>query len=882
MSVRVCQLMVLWLLCLCAQAESLLPLSRYAQPPILSPELWLALDTQADPATDDTGPLSRLIDALAHEVTSPWGAQRALPAGGVALGLMAVTQAGAAAEILHPAQPLDAVATWPEQTLSRQLSLIRNTQAQAGDDQLWLLGQQQALILRWPMPDAPASISELLLDLPVRIPPNNWPALRLQFADGFAHDLPPPQILADSSGTTARLLLHGVITAWQQAGHAGQIPPWPWKILLQAESSGQQGAWASWQVSWPARVSISWFDDSAQRSGREQWLRQLHSLLAGEGVQLPASTAALQQMMQQVAASDASCAKQAALFITPAQPDGVASLAQWRDDQLAAAPIVAHQQVRTIFTDVIGLDRDWSQPVAGRRAWPGGSEFHACSTTSSCELAPEPVMSNASLPLSAWLTDSASGQPLQALAEHWPAFAEHHPYWQSLTSPPPASLLHGLSHYLDAGPSAARVTGRLGYLLRMSSDGSVQLQDGNDGRWLWAWRPIQSASLWADLVQDAALDISTADHQYTVSENDWAHWPDSRAANPETGLDGNGQRWLYGLVDRQLVVLDLTLPEQPRSGFLPIGGNTHPAQAGGWGSLSLLPLILSSGQHEPLLLLSTADPAASSHLLILDGRSGHVLWQAGSAPGAQSADPALTQDWQAAWRSVIAADGALLAYGVDERGAVWRLRIAAKPAQVGDIQVSLSRVADFSSTGALYSYAPSLTWLRDDQGRRYPAIALAGAATTASAASVMAFLDSQAALITTADLALWSTGAQPPVHAMGWRRTLATTEQIAQPPRWLNQQLLMASEVPVPTAASCPAWAWQARLYRWPWRAGSTQVAAEVNLPVRANAVGDPLVNAEGQLRWSGVSATDSQATEVVVPVGYRQRVRQRQLRADD
>ena len=59
-------------------------------------------------------------------------------------------------------------------------------------------------------------------------------------------------------------------------------------------------------------------------------------------------------------------------------------------------------------------------------------------------------------------------------------------------------------------------------------------------------------------------------------------------------------------------------------------------------------------------------------------------------------------------------------------------------------------------------------------------------------------------------------------------------------------------------------------------------MAAEVNLPVRANAVGDPLVNAEGQLRWSGVSATDSQATEVVVPVGYRQRVRQRQLRADD
>ena len=240
MSVRACQYMVLWLFCLCAQAEPLLPLSRYARPPMLSPELWLALDTQADPVTADTQPLSILIDTLAHEVTSPWLSQRVLPAGGVSLGLLAVTQAGAGAEVLHPAQPLDAVKTWPWQTLSRQLNLTRNTQAHAGDDQLWPLGQQQALTLRWPMPDAPVRISELSLDLPISLVPAAWPALRLQFADGFAQGLSPPQVRADSSGMTARLLLHSAITAWQQAGHLGQTPPWPWQILLEAQGAGQQ------------------------------------------------------------------------------------------------------------------------------------------------------------------------------------------------------------------------------------------------------------------------------------------------------------------------------------------------------------------------------------------------------------------------------------------------------------------------------------------------------------------------------------------------------------------------------------------------------------------------------------------------------------------
>lgn len=876
--------LLLCLLCLCAQAEPLLPLSRHARPPLLSPALWLALDTRADAVTADTQPLSLLIDALAREITSPWLAQRALPAGGVSLGLLAVTQSGAG--LLHPGQPLDTLAHWPAQTVSRQLSLIRNTQMQAGDSQRWPVGQEQALTLRWPMPDTPVSIAELSLDLPVSAVPAAWPALRLQFADGFAQHLPPPQVRAESSGRTARLLLHDAIMAWQHAGHAGQIPPWPWRILLEAQAADQQGAWASWQVAAPATVSLSWRDDSAQRTGREQALRQLRGLLAGEGVQLPANAAALEQLIDQMMSAAAACTKPAALFVTPAQPDMINSLLRWRDRQLAPAAIVLQQTLRKMGADILGLQRDWGQPVPGRRAWPGGSEFHPCRSTSVCDAAPAASMSSVPMPLSSWLTDNASGHPLQPLSEHWPAFALLHPYWHGRVAPPLAEPLRGRSHYLDAGPDAAAVTGRRGYLLWASSDGSVQLQDGNDGHWLWGWRPAQSAALWAALAQDSALDINTADAQYAVSEHDWAYWPDNATAIPATGLDANGQRWLYGLVDRQLVALDMSQPEHPRSGFLAVGSRAHPAQEKVWGSLSLLRLALSSGQSQPLLLLSAADPAASTKLLILDGRSGSVLWQAGSAPGSPHADPGLTRGWQAAWRTVQAADGALLAYGVDELGGVWRLRIAAGPVQASTIQVSLSRVADFSSSGTLHPHAPSVAWLRDDQGRRYPAIALAGAATMASGmvrpASVMAFLDSKTTLITESDLPLWHSGLQPPAHAGGWRRTLADSEQIVQSPRWLDQQLVLASETPMSATGDCPELAWQARLYRWPWRAGSSPEAAEISLPVSANVVGDPVLSTEGELRWSGVSSTDSQATKVVVPVGYRQRIRQRQLRTDD
>ena len=436
----------------------------------MSPTLWLSLDTQADPGTGDTQPLSLLIDALAREITSPWLSQRALPTGGVALGLLAVTQTGAG--ILHPGQPLDVLATWPGQSFSRQLTLIRNTEVQADDNQRWPLGQVHALTLRWPMPDVPVGIAELSLDLPLSQLPLDWPALRLQFADGFVQELPSPEIRSESSAPSARLLLHSAITAWQQAGHAGRIPPWPWRILLAAQTAAQQGAWASWEIASPAKMNISWHDDGGRRSGREQWLRQLHSLLAGEGVKLPANDAALQQLTQQVMDSTSGCIKPASLLVTPLQPDMINRVTRWRDQQLAPAPVVTRQKLRMLGSDVLGLDRDWSQPVAGRRAWPGGTAFSPCRSGMACEVAPASPLNSSALPLSSWLTDAASGQPLQPLTAQWPAMALLHPLWHGMTTPPLTPALRGLSHYLDAGASAAAITGRQGYLVWVSSDGA--------------------------------------------------------------------------------------------------------------------------------------------------------------------------------------------------------------------------------------------------------------------------------------------------------------------------------------------------------------------------------------------------------------------------
>jgi hypothetical protein len=887
-------LMLLFLL-QCPFTQAAEPVSRYENAALPAHKLWLSIDTANSSATGDSQWLREQIELFQAALSNPWQAERPLPAEGVALGAIAVTQLNAPAELLHPSVGLDERVQWPSQHLSRTLHLLRNLQAAPSDADVWPIAQPHRLALQWPHPEPPIAIDTLTLALPLHHVPSQWPAFWLEFADGASFALATPEYYNTTNGPMARFSLQGALQGWQQNGHSGEWPRQPWMLRWQAQTMSQQGAWAAWQSTAPAVVSITWEELSAFRTGREQLLRRLKSLLPSEGVQLPANVQLLTEKTQMLLEAREGCERSSRLLLSPHHPVSSDALARWRDQSLALPAVVVRQQLRLASTEFIGVDRHWEQAVPGRRAWLGGPQMSLCNAIEDCEsLPPLPALS-AALATSLWLSDTNPHQALVALTDVWSSFKALHADWQQMAEPPPVSPLRGSSLYVDAGASAAMPTGRAGLLLWLSSDGSVQAQEANTGSWLWAWRPRESAVRWAELMRNDSLSIHTAEARYATSKHQWALWPPLTLSTREDGLDAIGQRWLYGLVDQQWVVLNLAQPSQPKSGFLPLLNGASPllaAQQQGWGSLSLLPLILSNGQQHPLILLSAASTHAASQIMLVDGRNGRVLWQAN-----KDQDASLSHPWRAAWQSLPTQDGSLLAYGVDEAGRVWRLRIAPNPSDVTALQVSLNRIADFSETGVLFTHAPSLTWLRDRRGLRVPALALTAVATidemARRPAAVFTFQDTltldaasaSASVITNANLVQWSSGNQPPAHSVGWLRELSTSEQIAQPARWLAEQVVLASEQPAASNSRCPEWAWRAKLYRWPWRNEKNGVltqAASAELPISSLPVGNPYLSEMGALGWLGVPADDNATNSVSVPVGYRQRVKQRQLRADD
>lgn len=885
----------LLLLLQCSAAQAAEPVSRYESAVIPAHKLWLSIDTASSSASGDSQWLREQLDVLQAALSSPLQAQRPLPAEGVALGAIAVTQPTASTELLHPSVGLEAKVLWPRQQVSRTLRLLRNTQASSNDTDQWSIVQPHHLALQWPLPEQPISLQALTLDLPLRQVPSQWPAFWLEFTDGTSFVLDAPAYHDTETGPIARFSMQGAVHEWQQQGHSGEWPHPPWILRWQAQTASQQGAWAVWQPEAPAVVLIEWEEPSAARTGREQLLRRLKSLLPGAGVQLPAQAYVLSEETQKLLDAATGCELARRLEVSSSHPTNSEALARWRDQSLSLPALLVGQQLRVASSGVIGVDRQWEQVVPGRRAWLGWPRIHHCSPAEHCNALPSQPEVPELLPVPVWLSDAQPHQALVTLSEQWPIFKGLHADWQAWAEPPLASRLRGSSLYVDAGASAAMPTGRSGVLLWMSGDGSVQAQDANSASWLWAWRPRESATRWAELMRNESLPIHTADDIYATSKNQWALWPPLSAATQEESLDAFGQRWLYGLVDQQWVVLNLAQPSQPRSGFLPLLNDSMPlfrAQRQRWGSLSVLPLRLNDSQLHPLIVLSAATAQAPSQLILVDGRQGSEVWQANSEQFALLSSP-----WRAAWQSLHGQDGALLAYGVDEVGRVWRLRIAPNPSRVSALEVSLNRIADFSDSGVLFTHAPSLTWLRDAQGKRFPGLALTAVATLDEGerrpATVYAFLDTLAldaasesgSALTESHLTQWSSSLQPPTHTVGWFRELAPNEQIAQPARWISEYVVLASEQPARSSSLCPEWAWQARLYRWPWRNeknGVVTLAATAELPVSGLSVGEAYVTEEGELGWFGVPAGDSASISVSAPIGYRQRIKQRQLRADD
>lgn len=887
-----------WLVCgtVCAME----PASRYEPSPLPIRTFWLSIDTSSSAETFDSQWLHQQIAVLDSVLREPWSAQRPMPSEGISLGLLAVTAPDGVAREVHPSVPLESTRTWPAERVERTLRLSRNPLALPLDDEVWSLGQERHLRLQWPLPNtaiAPAAIEWLTLSivLPLRVRPSQWPAFTLAFPDGTSFPLDPPSVTEGADAIRAQWSLISVLQRWQQEQGSRAWPAMPWTLHWQAQQEQQQGAWQHWQPDTPAEVTMVWDEPSAMRSGREQLRRQLAHLLPGEGLQLPANHSALQAKSQSLLKVTSDCEQAHLLEISANHVVSAEQLGQWRDRALAPPAVTRQKQARVAPSGLIAMDTLWEHPIPGRIAWSGGYQQQYCQRIELCQTPPTIGAHIEPLPAQLWLTDVAPNQPLESLISHWPRLKNKHPFWQSELALPDTPRLRGASLYVDAGESVAMPTGRLGLMLWLASDGSVQAQEANTGAWRWGWRPQESLARWAVLSADTSLPISQADTRYVITQDMWALWPPTNATVVNQGLDHLGQRWLYGLVDQHWVVLNLSTLAQPASGFLPLSASAvprHPAQQHRWGSVSLWPLRLEDNQVHPLLLLSTAETTSSAPLMLIEGRQGSVLWQASALQ-----HPGLDKPWRAAWQQLPMPDHSFLAYGVDESGGVWRLRVAAPISAYTSLTIRLNRVADFSELGRVFMHRPSLAWLRDRHGALRPGISVTASATQDNAnlrtAAVLAFVDkhdieaAEASIVPlrVTDLTPWQRGARPPDHDQGWFRELAASELIAQPARWLAEHLVLVSEQPAASASACPEWAWQARIYRWPWRRerdGKATFEAMTELPVSAQTVGDPYLSESGALGWLGVSVDDNPTGSLAVPVGYRQRIQQRQLRDDD
>lgn len=529
-----------------------------------------------------------------------------------------------------------------------------------------------------------------------------------------------------------------------------------------------------------------------------------------------------------------------------------AALSRWRDQALRPPVQIATLQTRWLRGRLLGIDASVLQPVPGREAWPANHHFLPCRDPGACasELA---AFSAAGIPaltgglrgelarqasvLPWWSDDGVMpGAPLQdwrgqlneavyrdslLLKLAQPLTTSTRSWLQAWLADELAApqLLHGTALAIDDGPTADTASGRRSYLLWADAAGTVILQDGSSATLQWAWRTAAGASQWLRQRQDGAVP-----EPEPVRAEDWQVWP---AASVVATMPAPW-RVLYGLTDGVLTALDITQLEAPRLLFR----LQLPERIGSF-SLVESPDALAP----PLLLMARAvradaGPDSGDRLWLADGRSGELLWRAGVTPAGgvatalASVDQALGVSWRAGWRSLETAARSRALYSMDVGGQVWRLDMVWPSAGSAPSSLTLRRVADLAAadqasiSSERFLQTPSVTWLRDDAGRRRPALALASQSDAgASGAAVYALLD-QGQLLQRADLAEWQPASpNPPQHVSGWRRPWSHAgERLAVPPRWLGGQVLTSSEVPLP--ADCGPLRWQAWLHRLPWQQG--------------------------------------------------------------
>lgn len=836
---------------------------------IVSPLLWWGIDAGgADQGAAPDAP--DLVATLTQWLAHPPASRRTLPEEGMRLGLLAVTpDAGGvmAPRVLHPPVALDAAREWPAQQRHRQVDMTTGVVLAGSGDwhRPWTLDnpadELQALL---PLPPLPLELRQAWLILPLQEPPVDAVSVQLTLHDpsGLLADRQLTQQVTPHAGTLP-LDLRAVLADWLMQGEAP--PRLRLGIRAMPQRDSERGRWAPWSAQTPATWRLSWLELAHHGTGREQLRRVLAGLLTMPGQLARVSPDSLRQTMRMLLdgqavpaeallpspqaedsclppgglllgiradldslspmpsdAQRADAALQAWRLVPQTEPwpqdAGMrqlaaaqlpAALTRWQDWRLAPPARVTAWQPRLHATKVIGWDLISAQPVPGRQRWPGNLLVRPCLAGEVCA----DVM-----PSGAALDDGlgafrSTGTP--SLDDTGAVAGE--PFVTVPGTAAGAAPAVGIASWIDDhdGP---------GHVLWLSADGEFILVDAAESKPRWRWLPSRWRAMHDQARQDLPSDESLPLPQAYV----WA--PDGQT------------RHVHAAVLGELVSLDLADVTRPRHLFR----TDFPA---GWlGSLSLFAAVLPEGRRHPFLLAASA-PGAEPGLRLLDAVSGQSLWQAGSQD-----TPALSAGWRAPWAMLPEPGGGLRLYGVDSIGQVWRLPITRiQPLQIGPLQ----RVASLPSgplTGS-WDQPVSLAWMRQ-QGILVPVLAaIASRDADALDAALYAWLDLPADVPRPLyALPLWPHDSErPPEHDSGWRRSFATGERVMAAPRWLRQQLVVASSIRAADAGCGPP-VWRQRLQVLPWRRSSSGASelqahqAETDLPLPAI----PLLGEDGSLKLPG------------------------------
>lgn len=849
---------------------------------IVSPLLWWAIDAGGnETATSPDAP--DLTAALTQWLAQPPASLRALPEGGLRLGLLAITPDASgvmAPRILQPPLALDSVHDWPARQRYRQVALAAGAVLASGGDwqQTWLsddLADEFKVVL--PLPSSPMHLQQAGLILPLQQSPVDALTVRLTLHDP-AGQLADRQFMQQASALAGALSLdlrpaladwlgQGVVPVRFQLG----VRPLP-------QRDSERGRWSAWSAQTPASWRLSWQEVAHRASGREQLQRELAGLLTSPG-QLPAADpgtlwqalrllldgqAPASEAFPPPADTDADCLPAGGLLLgvspgldalAPVLPDGLhgdaapqawrlvqepepwpqdagvrhlaaaqlsSALTRWQDRRLAPPVRVAGWQPRLRAGVAIGWDLLGMQPIPGRQRWPGNLLVRPCRADETCAdvLSPEARLDDG---LRAHL---ASDLPVLDDADS-PAGAP----FASMTAAPaePAASSSGSALWLDGGDTP-------GHVLWLSADGEFILLDAAHGQPYWRWLPARLLAAHARALQDVTASEPLPAPRLYLHETD------------------SHTRQVHAAVMGELVALDLSEPARPRHLF------RADLPAGWLGSLTLFAVNLPDGQRHPFLLAASA-PGAETGLRLLDGMTGQLLWQADSHD-AQS----LFAGWHAPWAVLAEPGGGVRLYGMDVAGQVWRLPISrARPLQTG-LLLRIASLPPGPLTSA-WDQPLSLAWMRQ-QGALVPALA---AVASRDAGSVEAALHAWLDLPTDSPRQLdalpsWPEGgSRPPEHVSGWRRAFETGERVMASPRWLRQQLVVGSSVRA-AGSGCSPPTWRQRLQVLPWQRAQSGVPeaqarqAETDLPLPAT----PLLQEDGSLRLPGEGSVMLPASRAV------------------